>query len=498
MTDRMNVLLIVIDQFRADLLEDSALGREARLPHLRALQDEAFRCPAHYSVTTPCGPSRVSMLTGQYTMNHGATRNGTPLRHDTPTLATELRKLGYAPRLYGYTDTAQDPRVLPADDPRLASYEELMAGFDEAVRMRMETDDSAWRAHLAAKGLDLPPYPECYRSQDGTITGPALYAAEDSDTAFLTDRFLDDMAGFAPGWCAAVTYIRPHPPFVAPAPYNAMYDPADMPSAADASDHHPFVAAAQARTPPGKTVVGVADVPVSDATTAALRAVYLGLASEVDHHIGRIVAALKASGQWDRTLLVVTGDHGEMLGDYGLWGKSTFHDAAFKVPLILRDPARPGSFGQAGAGFTESIDLPVTILDRLGAAAPDAMNGKSLLPLLDNPARPLRETSFSEHDFGDPIAPNAMMQALDLPAKMARFAVLRTETHRLTFFAGPQPVVLFDVCGPGESLNLAPDPGHAEILLDLVCKMLCHRMVNPDGTFARTMIGAAGVQRGDA
>ena len=100
MSNRPNILLIVIDQFRADLL-DGRLAEVANLTSLRALMDETTVFPRHYSVVSPCGPSRVSLLTGQYAMNHRAVRNGTPLRHDTPNLASCLREAGYDPLLFG-------------------------------------------------------------------------------------------------------------------------------------------------------------------------------------------------------------------------------------------------------------------------------------------------------------------------------------------------------------------------------------------------------------
>ena len=96
--------------------------------------------------------------------------------------------------------------------------------------MRQESDDSAWFAHLAQRGLPAPAYPDIYIPDGPDIASPAKYKAEDSDTAFLTDRVIEDLAQRPPGWCALVTYIRPHPPLVAPAPYNDMYDPAGLPN----------------------------------------------------------------------------------------------------------------------------------------------------------------------------------------------------------------------------------------------------------------------------
>ena len=100
MTRHQNVLFILIDQLRADLL-NGELAKHVDLPNLHALMADAVTFQRHFSVTNPCGPSRASILTGQYAMNHRSVRNGTPLRHDTPNLASEARKCGYQPLLFG-------------------------------------------------------------------------------------------------------------------------------------------------------------------------------------------------------------------------------------------------------------------------------------------------------------------------------------------------------------------------------------------------------------
>ena len=290
MPTKSNILIIVIDQFRADLL-DGALGETANLKNMQALSDQCSTFGGHYSVVTPCGPSRVSLFTGQYAMNHRAVRNGTPLRHDTPNLARALRGVGYNPLLFGYTDVAHDPRALEADDPKLTSYEELLPGFTEVLRQRQESDDKTWRNHLRAAGYDVPDGMALYIPDGDTIDAPARFRAEDSDTAFMTDRFLDRMDTENPGWCATLTYIRPHPPFVAPAPYNRMYDPRNLPPIRQSEDNsvHPFVEAARLSRPASSTVEGFPDLVATPDTVDKLRSLYLGLAAEVDHHVGRIV-----------------------------------------------------------------------------------------------------------------------------------------------------------------------------------------------------------------
>lgn len=500
MAQRGNVLFVTIDQFRADCLH-GALAGYVRLPNLRALMAEAVAFRRHYSVTSPCGPARASMLTGRYAMNHRAVRNGTPLPHDTPNLATEVRRGGWLPLLFGYTDTAPDPRLHDPADPVLTSYEQVMPGFVEAVEMRLE-ESWPWRSHLLARGYDVPPYPDIFRPAGAAIDDPAIYRAEDSDTAFLTDRLIAALRGRPPGWFAHLTYVRPHPPLVAPAPYNRMYDPAALPApvrprgleATRAA--HPFNGPWLDARPPAANVEGFPDLPGTPDNVARLRAIYLGLASEVDHHLGRVIAFLRETGQYDRTLIVVTADHGEMLGDHHGWGKMCYFDAAFHTPLIIRDPARPAGHGKAVDAPTESVDVTPTILDLLGLDIPDTMDGRSLRPFLDGEApADWRDCTCSELDFGDPVAPTLWQRRLGLGSDQANLAILRGPTHTLVHFNGGLPPILFDHARDGEGRDVAGEPAAMPVLLAMSRRLIDHRMTHAEGRFARTMVTPEGVRR---
>ncbi len=500
-----NVLFIIVDQLRADCLT-GALAAHVDLPNLRAFMDEAVTFTRHYSVTNPCGPSRASILTGQYAMNHRSVRNGTPLRHDTANIATEMRKAGYLPMLFGYTDTSADPRVHHPSDPVLTSYEQSMDGFLEVVEMRLE-ESYPWRAHLMKKGYAFGNYWDVYRpvSRDGTapkLNDPALYRAEDSDTAFLTDAFLERIASHrGENWFAHLTYIRPHPPLVAPAPYNDMYDPAGiplpqrLPTLDDERALHPFFEPKLSPNSAAGVVFGFADVPPTDENIQTLRAVYLGLATEVDHHIGRVVQYLKDSGQYDDTLLVITADHGEMLGDRHSWGKMTVYDAAYHTPLMIR---MPGNTARAGARVvvpTESIDITPTILDWVGQAAPNAMDGRSLLPLLRGEYPEVWRTySFSELDFCEPENPTLWQKHLGTGNSDSCLGILRDERFTLVEFAADLPPLLFDQKGRGELEDVADKPEFATDLARLSRQMLRHRMRNMDHTLSLHSITPMGAK----
>ena len=494
-----NVLFLTIDQLRGDCLT-GALAAHAPLPNLRALMREAVTFARHYAVTSPCGPSRASLLTGQYAMNHRSVRNGTPLRHDTPTLPGEMLAAGYLPLLFGYTDTSRDPRVHAPEHPAMRTYEYPMAGFLEMVEMRAE-DSRAWRAHLAARGVahtdaaapGVPP------GAARRIDDPAPYAAADSDTAFLTDAFLDRIRHCrGRDWFAHLTYLRPHPPLIAPAPYHRRVDPASLPlprrlpTVAGEAALHPFFGPALRRPLAGLVPDG-AGLVADDATVQALRAVYLGLAAEVDHHVGRVLAWLRESGEERRTLVVITADHGEMLGDRHGWGKMTVYDAAFHVPLLIRAPDLPARAGTVVDRFTESVDIAPTILDWLGRRPPNSMDGVSLLPFLSGAPPPgWRRHAFSELDFANPVAPTAWEHELGTGPSDSSLAILREERLTLVEFAADLPPLLFDHAGAGEFENVAADPARRDCLLRLTRALLRHRMRNMDHTLSLAAITEGG------
>ena len=503
---RKKVLFILIDQLRADCLM-GALAEHVALPHMRALMADAVSFERNYTVVNPCGPSRASILTGQYAMNHRSVRNGTPLRHDTPTLPSELRKAGYQPMLFGYTDTTQDPRVFHPMDPAVRTYEHPMQGFQEMLEMRLEMS-YPWRSHLLNKGYEFDDYWDLHRptSQTGgpvQLNDPAPYRAEDSDTAFLTDRFLATMPSYGDqDWFAHLTYIRPHPPLVAPAPYHAMYDPASLPlptrlaSRAQECAIHPFFGPTTEAYSPASAVIGFPDLAPSDENIQTLRAIYLGLASEVDAHIGRVMQFLKDSGQLEETLVVLSADHGEMLGDRHSWGKFSVYEAAYKTPLIIRMPGNQARAGTVVDEITESIDLTPTILDWIGQEIPNSMDGASLLPLLrgETPAG-WRQFAFAELDFGDPEQPSLWQQALGTSPSESNLAILRDKRFTLVEFAADLPPLLFDHAARGEMENVADQPAYQGDLARLTREMLRHRMRNLDQTLSLDSITPDGPRR---
>ena len=201
-----NVLLITLDQFRADCLS-SAGHRLVRTPAIDALAADGVRFTHHFNQCAPCGPSRTSLHTGQYLMNHRSVANGTPVDDRFTNIAREMRGLGYVPTLFGYTDMPVDPRtVTRGDDPRLSNWEGVCAGFD--VALNLDSSLAPWGRWLTSLGYDVPSEVGRMYIPEGDRWGPTRYAAEHSDTAFLTNELLSwvgrqDGPWFAHARCSA-------------------------------------------------------------------------------------------------------------------------------------------------------------------------------------------------------------------------------------------------------------------------------------------------------
>lgn len=470
----MNVLLITADQWRGDCL--SAVGHPlARTPNLDRLAADGvlFRC--HHGQATPCGPARASLHTGLYALNHRSITNGTPLDARHVTLAQLVRQAGGDPVLFGYTDTSTDPRTVPPGDPRLNGYEGIAPGYRVETPLPEALD--AWRDHLAAKGYGRR---ESVWDWYATALGePAPWHAEDSETAFLTDRFLAWLAGQGTRpWFAHVSFIKPHPPLVAPAPFHASVDPREvpMPAAGAEAVRHPWLDLHR-REKLGQSwaaLHGRSPSELDPAEIRRLRAVYLGLIAEVDHHLGRIVAALAASGELERTLLLFTADHAEMLGEHGMLGKSGFFRQAFHVPLIARLPG--GARGRVVEPFSEHVDLMPTILDLLGLEVPLQCDGRSLRPFLTGEAPSAwRTATHWEHDFRD-VGTRLYERALGLQPEECAIAVRLERRWAYVHFAG-LPALLFDhAADPSWTRNLIDEPELVPVVRDLAQGMLGWRM----------------------
>ncbi|MDP9332605.1 MAG: alkaline phosphatase family protein [Actinomycetota bacterium] len=481
MAPDVNVLFITADQWRGDCLS-AAAHPLVRTPNLDRLAAAGVGFRRHFAQAAPCGPSRAALYTGMYLMNHRSVLNGTPLdaRHDN--VALVARRLGYEPALFGYTDTSIDPRTVAPGDARLFRYEGVLPGFDPVCHLP-EGEPLEWLEWLGAGGLDVPDDWRTFVDRPASGTSwRTQYDAEHSQTRFLTDRFLAWADGRASNaWFAHVSFLRPHPPFLAPAPYDTMFDPQSVPA--------PVRAASRAEEGAQHPLLGMMidhpflKSPDDDREQRELQATYYGMLAEVDDQIGLLLDWLEATGQADRTLVIFTSDHGENLGDHYMLHKLGWFDQSYHVPLIVRGP------GVADGGtvdaFTEHVDVLPTLCELLGADIPLQCDGRALTPWLRG-ASPddWRQEAHFEFDFRDPDSP-LVEETFGLTMEECALSVLRDDNGKYVQFSGhPKlPPIFFDLGTDSAQIHdVAGDPAYATTVLDYAQRMLAWRMRHTERT----------------
>ncbi|HZT19109.1 MAG TPA: alkaline phosphatase family protein, partial [Dongiaceae bacterium] len=504
------ILFLSADQWRGECL--SALGHPCvRTPNLDRLARQGVLFRRHYAQCAPCGPARTSMLTGLYMMNHRSVKNGTPLDDRFTNLARELRKAGYDPTLFGYTDTSPDPRRHAPGDPALTTYEGVLPGM--TVGLQLPDHMAAWIADLKAKGYRFGGRHDVYKpvagypgaERRGHSFAPPIFKAEDSETTFMANEMLKWLSVRGDqSWALHGVFLRPHPPLIAPEPYNALYDPAEVPmpvraaSPAAEARQHPYLAYALKN----QREIGLYTEhhpavlqDIDETELRQLRATYYGMITQVDDQIGRILAHLEATGEDRHTLVIFTCDHGEMLGDHFMWGKEGYFDQAYHIPLLIRDPRRAadGGRGMVVEEFTEAVDIMPTILDWLGLPIPAQCDGRSLLAFLEGSTPGgWRQEAHWEYDFRDPAGGRAG-QVLELADEQCGIAVLRGRRYKYVHFTALPPL-LFDLeKDPGELVDRAEDPAYRDIRLACAERMLSWRMNHADRTLASLYITESGV-----
>ena len=479
-----NILFVMCDQLRWDYL--SCYGHpHLRTPNIDALATKGVRFTNAFVQSASCGPSRMSYYTGRYVTSHRSFANFVPLPIDELTLGDYLHSHGLPLALVGKThvepnyaalDRLQIDRQSPGGKLLLAGgffesdrHDGVLAdpGSDEALT-------NQYTSFLKRQGYESPnPWLDFANSAEGenrdVLSGwhmryaqlPARVREEHSETAYTTEQALAYIRtrGESP-WCLHLSYIKPHWPYVAPAPYHAIYTADDILPACRSSDErkdaHPLYASYlkhQASREFSRDAVRDTVVPV-----------YMGLVKQIDDHLGRLFEFLERSGRMSDTMIVFTSDHGDYLGDHYLGEKELYHDSVNRVPLIVYDPdARAdGTRGSVCALLVESIDIVPTILDALGAHLPmEILEGRTLLPLLCG-HKPLdwRSCVYSELDYS--FRGVTRLELGRQPRQCETFTI-RTERWKYTYVCGFRPI-LFDLqSDPDEFRDLGADSGHGRI-----------------------------------
>ena len=473
-----NILFVMCDQLRADHL--GAAGHpHLKTPNLDRLARRGVRFDRAYVQSGVCGPSRMSFYTGRYMFSHGATWNRVPLSVRERTIGDHLRPAGLRVALAGKTHVLPDAEGLARYGIEAGSALDALlreGGFESLDRYDGHSrpgQESGYPAYLAAHGYggDDPwnDWVISAEAPDGRIVSgwhmrnarlAARVAEEHSETAYMTDQALRFVAeqGDRP-WFLHLSYVKPHWPYMAPAPYHAMYGPGDcLPLNRDPSEFiepHPVIAAYRGHEESRNFA--------REEVARTVRPTYMGLVSQIDSHIGRLMSALEAAGRLEDTLIVFTADHGDFLGDHWLGEKEIFHEEAIRVPLIVVDPDRraDASRGRVERRLVEAVDLLPTFLDVLGLdPATHLLEGRSLAPLLRGPA-PVswREAAISELDYSFRQA----RVTLGREPGQCRAWMVRTERWKYVEWLGFRPQLFDLVNDPQERVDLGASGAHRAV-----------------------------------
>jgi len=470
------------DQLRFDYL--SCAGHpHLKTPNFDRVAAKGVRFTNAYVQSPICGASRMSFYTGRYTSSHGAQWNGFPLRVGEHTMGDHLRAAGMDCWLIGKTHMKADAdgmARLGLSPDSIIGARQAECGFDLWVR-----DDGLWgqgpdgfyddkrspyNEYLKSKGYEgNNPWADFANAgiEDGQKASgwmfdnadkPANIREEDSETPWLTGQTIDFINQAKGPWCAHVSYIKPHWPYIVPAPYHDMFGPAQVPNAtrhpSEREDAHPVYDAYLGNK--------IAQAFQQDEVRQKVIPAYMGLIKQCDDQLGRLLDHLDKTGQAETTMIVLTSDHGDYLGDHWLGEKDLFHDPSVKVPMIVFDPRAEANEtrGTTCDALVEAIDLVPTFVETAGGKVADhILEGRSLLPYLHNTTSNPRDYVISEYDYSS--TPQCV--ALGLEPRDARLFMVFDGRYKMIHAEGGFRPMLFDLeQDPNEFVDLAKGDDHQE------------------------------------
>ena len=433
--DKPNVLWLISDDHAAYVT--GCYGNPiVRTPHLDRLAASGVRFDRAYCNSPVCSASRAAFITGCYPRTVGVTVLSTPLPASAVTLGEVLNRAGYETAWYGKTHF----------NSGLKHGFDVLAGVGDWRRWLKEqgrkVDDTSadvlppWKpfrdpARLWINGVYLP-----FGLPDA-LMWDTWFARQGA--AFITERRDGP-------WCCVVSLTTPHSPFRFPLEYRDRYDPSQF--------KVPRVG------PEDDWQIPAVFRDLTDTEKQKVQASYYTSTEFMDKNMGIVMDALEKSGQADDTIVVYIGDNGYMLGQHGRFEKHCSYEPAVHMPLLIRYPKRVDG-GRSTPALVEFIDIMPTILDLCGLATPQAVQGRSLVPLLEGKTDEHREHVFVEYAWADEV-------------------MVRDDRWKLVYIRGqrrrpdgydpgddyplPGPTLaLFDtVNDPGEFTNLAKRPEHEQ------------------------------------
>lgn len=515
MTKVKNILFIMADQLRWDHL--GCYGHpHLDTPNIDRLAAKGVRFDRAYVQSPVCGPSRASCYTGRTVFSHGATWNRVPLPIGEYTIGDYLRPLGVQTAVVGKTHMIPDKEGmarLGVNDTTEIGIKISQPGFDPYERddglhphgvLAKKGGKLAYNDWLRSKGYDGDnPWNDWANSAEGPdgelLSGwhlknsnlPARVKEEHSETAYMTMRakeFIDEM-GDTP-WLCHLSFIKPHWPYMAPAPYHDMYGPETF---------TPIQRSEGERDDPNPVFKAFMGMEVSETFSMqgareTVMPAYMGLIKQIDDHLGKLFAWLEETGKDKDTMIVFTSDHGDYMGDHWMGEKELFHEVSVRVPLIVYDPRSEADAtrGTSTDALVETIDLVPTFLEATGAPeANHRLEGRSLMPLLHG-GEPddWRDAVFSEIDY----AFYAARETLGVGASDARGYMLRTADWKYVHFKGFPPQMFDLVNDPEEFNDLGRDPDYANQRQLMHCRLL-ERLLERKNRVTMTDAGVDALRR---
>ena len=434
MSRRPNILIVMVDQLTGTLFPDGPADF-LDVPHLRALAQRAARFANNYTASPLCAPGRAAFMSGQLPSRTRVYDNAAEFASDIPTYAHHLRSAGY------YTCLSGKMHFVGPDQ---------LHGFEERLTTDIYPADFGWTPDYRKPGERIDWWYHNLGSVAGAGTAEITNQLEyDDEVAFHAIQKLYDLArrsdeSDARPWCLTVSFTHPHDPYVARRQHWDLYE--DCPALTPTVGAVPF----QKQDPHSQRLNLASDYTsfeITDEMVRRSRRAYFANISYIDDKLGELISVLERTGMRDDTVILFCSDHGDMLGERGLWFKMCFYEGAARVPLLI-----------AGKGVAPGrIDTPVSNLDILPTLCELAgidlggigawTDGRSLLPLTRGEAR--SEPVLMEYAAEGSYAPMVALRA-------GQYKFVHCEID---------PPQLFDLLAdPNELDNLAARPEHAGLV----------------------------------
>ncbi len=433
MGDRPNIVIIMADQL-APHFTGTYGHAVAKTPHLDALAERGMRFDAAYCNSPLCAPSRFVFMSGQHVSRIAAYDNASEFRATVPTFAHYLKARGYRTCLSGKM------HFVGPDQKH---------GFEDRVTTDIYPADFAWTPDWEAHDERIDKwYHNMQTVKESGVANATFQIDYDDEVGFAAKRWLFDHArntvnSDAPAPFALVaSFIHPHDPYVARPEWWNLYEDTDI----EPLSYQPSLEQQDPFSRRLMNGIEASYIPLTDEEVRRARRAYLANVSYFDSKIGELVQTLEETGALDNTIVIVTADHGDMLGERGLWYKMNFFEHSARVPLVM---AGPGIARGTAGNACSLVDILPTLLDIAGGGESDLgepVDGRSLMPLARGETDPV-DLAVGEYC-----------------AEMTPWPVFMIRRGSLKYIhCEADPPQLYDLAAdPQERINLAQDPAYAQ------------------------------------